>query len=171
MTFSCFQRRAFLSKDRSRRWMIEAIEAARQRHAFDLWACVIMPEHVHLILWPTRPDYSISSILTTLKQSVSKRAMLFVRARVPGFLKQMRDEQPNGRVHHRFWQRGGGYDRNLTEPETIWSEIEYVHANPVRRRLCDSAVAWRWSSALEYSSPGSGLLRIDTSSLPRTSKG
>jgi hypothetical protein len=42
----------------------------------------------------------------------------------------MEDRQPGGLVHHRFWQRGGGYDRNLTEPRTIWAEIANIHANP-----------------------------------------
>ena len=45
----------------------------------------------------------------------------------------MRDEQPNGKVAYRFWQRGGGYDRNFNEPESIYAEIEYLHNNPVRR--------------------------------------
>jgi putative transposase len=34
LTFSCFQRRPFLSKDGSRRWLIAAIEQARAKHAF-----------------------------------------------------------------------------------------------------------------------------------------
>ena len=151
--------------------MVDAIEIARQRHSLHLWAYVIMPEHVHLLFWPTCPEYSVSSILTTLKQSVSKRALLYVRANAPAFLNQMLDKQPSGKARYRFWQRGGGYDRNLMEPRTIWSEIDYIHANPVRRGLCQSATDWPWSSACEYRSLGSGKLRLDTSSLPRTSKG
>ena len=41
--------------------------------------------------------------------------------------------QPNGEVHYRFWQRGGGYDRNITDPATLRVMIEYIHNNPVRR--------------------------------------
>ena len=171
LTFSCFQRRPFLSKDRSRKWMTEAIAKACEKHTLHLCAYVIMPEHVHLLLWPTNSDYSISRILSTLKQSVSKRALLYVRDRAPEFLSQMEDRQPNGDVHHRFWQRGGGYDRNLTEPETIWTQIDYIHANPVRRGLCERSIDWAWSSAREYESPGSGMLAIERSSLPKTREG
>jgi len=171
LTFSCFQRRPFLSKDRSRQWMIEAIELARIKHCVRLWAYVLMPEHVHLMLWPTTRSYSIAAVLTTLKQSVSKRALLFVRARAPKFLEQMADRLPDGAARYRFWQRGGGYDRNVTEPTTIWTEIEYIHANPVRRGLCNRPTDWIWSSAIEYESPGQGLLTIDRSSLPVTSRG
>jgi hypothetical protein len=44
----------------------------------------------------------------------------------------MRDRQPNGRQSHRFWQRGGGYDRDLHGAGAIHETIDYIHANPVR---------------------------------------
>jgi putative transposase len=83
----------------------------------------------------------------------------------------MEDRQPDRQIHYRFWQRGGGYDRNLTEPKTVWAEIDYIHANPVRRGFCQTAAAWPWSSAAESEGPGSGLLRLDLSSLPGTPQG
>jgi putative transposase len=171
LTFSCYCRRPFLSRDRGRRWLIEAIDRARQKHAFDLWAYVIMPEHVHLLIWPRESQYSISRILTSVKRPASIKALLHVRRSAPAFLSQMEDRQPGGRIHYRFWQRGGGYDRNLTEPKTVWAEIDYIHANPVRRGLCQTPTAWLWSSAAEYERPGTGPLRLDRSSLPRTPQG
>jgi REP element-mobilizing transposase RayT len=55
LMFSCFRRQPFLSKDRSRQWMVDAIQRARETHRFHLWAWVIMPEHVHLLICPTTP--------------------------------------------------------------------------------------------------------------------
>jgi putative transposase len=117
LTFSCFCQRPFLSKDRARLWLVEAIDRARQIHAFDLWAYVIMPEHVHLLIWPHDAQYSVSRILTSLKRPVTLKALSHVRSSAPAFLSRMEDRQPGGQRHYRFWQRGGGYDRNLTEPE------------------------------------------------------
>jgi len=171
LTFSCFRRQPFLDKDRSRRWMIDGIERARERYRCHIWAYVIMPEHVHLLLWPTEPEYSISAILNTLKQSVAKRALTFVKRNAPEFLVRMEDVQPNGRRSHRFWQRGGGYDRNVTEPKTVWTTMDYIHANPVRRGLCRRPTDWPWSSALEWEQPGEGVLSIDRESVPRTEAG
>jgi putative transposase len=166
LTFSCFQRRPFLSKDGSRKWLIEAIDRARTKHAFHVWAYVIMPEHAHLLLWPTRPTYDISDILNSIKQSVSKRALLFVRRAAPKFLRWMEDRQPNGETHHRFWQRGGGYDRNVVEPATAHQEIEYIHNNPIRRGLCDRPEDWHWSSAADYAGVRIGPLTINPESFP-----
>jgi putative transposase len=52
LTFSCYRRLPLLSKDQTRRWLIEAIDVARRLVHFDLWAYVIMPEHAHLLLAP-----------------------------------------------------------------------------------------------------------------------
>ena len=170
LTFSCFRRQPLLAGDRSRQWMLDGIEQARTEHQFHVWAYVVMPEHVHLLIWP-EAEYSISAILKTMKQSVSRKALLFVRRQAPEFLMQMEDKRPNGQSSYRFWQRGGGYDRNLTEPKTIWQAVDYIHANPVRRKLCERAVDWSWSSAVEWEQPGSGLLRVDRDSIPRTEDG
>src|SRR5262245_50796691 len=96
LTFSCYRRQACLSKDVSRKWLLEAIERARQKHRFHVWAYVIMPEHAHLLIWPGELTYDISDILNSIKQSVAKRALLYVRRSAPAFLTQMEDRQPNG---------------------------------------------------------------------------
>jgi putative transposase len=169
LTFSCFRRQPFLLKDRTCQWFVDAIAACRHAHGFHVWAYVIMPEHAHLLIWPTTPEYSISRILSAIKLPVTRRALAFVRKAAPEFLPRMLDRQPNGTQSYRFWQRGGGYDRNLTEPATIWAEINYVHANPIRRMLCERPEDWKWSSAGAYAGLP-GPLTIDFESLPRTNE-
>jgi len=171
LTFSCFKRQPFLSRDRSREWFVKAMQTALEKHRYHLWAYVIMPEHVHLLVWPTKHQYNISSFPQSVKTSVSRTAVTFVKKKRPSFLPNMLDRQPNGDEHYRFWQRGGGYDRNITEPTTLWHEIDYIHANPVRRDLCQRPEDWHWSSAADYGNLRTGLLRIDFESLPRTPKG
>jgi putative transposase len=171
LTFSCFRQQPFLAGDLARAWLVDAIHLARKRHSFHVWAYVFMPEHVHVLIWPRSPTYDISKILTTIKLPVTRRALNHVRKNVPKFLVRMRDAQPNGDVHYRFWQRGGGYDRNSYEPETIWKQIDYIHANPVRRGLCGKAEDWNWSSAAIYAGLQDGPIPIDLESLPRTDEG
>jgi hypothetical protein len=54
LTFSCYRRLPLLSRDRTRRWIIESIEAARKQRGFAVLAFVIMPEHAHLIVYLLR---------------------------------------------------------------------------------------------------------------------
>ena len=167
LTFCCYKRQEFLAKQRSCQWLAEAIDLARAKHAFDLWAYVFMPEHVHLVICPRQSVYDVSKILATLKQSVTRKALAYVRNSAPAFLERMLDEQPNGRKHYRFWQRGGGFDRNLWSQKVLVAEIDYVHANPVRRGLCERTEDWTWSSAADYALVRNGPLALNLESLPR----
>ncbi len=165
LTFSCFRRLPLFSSDRSRGWMIGAIRQGQDRRLFDLWAYVVMPEHVHLVLFPLEKT-PVAGILSALKQSVSKRAILWLEENAPEYLAKLRDSQPNGKTHYRFWQRGGGYDRNLRSVKEIYEKVSYVHQNPVRRGLVESATEWRWSSAAAWKTGVDEPLRIDRESLP-----
>ena len=166
LTFSCFHGRQLLARERSCRWLIESLESARQRWTFDVWAYVIMPEHCHVLIFPRQQDYSISRILEAIKVPVTRPAKSYLEQNYPQALALMRDEQPGGSVAYRFWQRGGGHDRNLREPEAIHAEIEHIHNNPVRRGLVARAEEWPWSSAAWYAGVREVLLVPDAASVP-----
>ena len=165
LTFSTFRRLPLLTKERSCQWVVDAIQMSRERNPFDLWAWVIMPEHVHLALFPLE-GAKIASILKTLKQSVSKRAINWLKVNAPEYLPTVEDIQPNGKRSWRFWQRGGGYDRNLRSVRDIHEKIEYIHQNPVTRGLVSRPSEYRWSSANSWQTGNDELLLIDRNSVP-----
>ncbi len=65
------------------------------------------------------------------------------------------------RGEHRFWQQGGGYDRNIAKPEVAWASVAYIHGNPVRRGLVAADVDWPWSSAGWYAGDRDVKLAMD----------
>jgi len=160
LTFSCYHRFAFLRSERTCLWLVEAINSARVRRKFDLWAFVFMPEHVHLLVRPGGPDVSIASILDGIKRPVSRRAVAFLRQRSPSWLEKIAVEK-SGRIRYQFWQKGGGYDRNITEPKTLFSVIAYIHDNPVRRSLVEHPGDFPWSSASWYEDGRPSPLPVD----------
>lgn len=81
-----------------------------------------------------------------------------VRRHAPEFLARMEDRQPNGDLHHPFWQRGGGDDRTVLEPATATEQIDSIPNNPVRRGLCVKPEDWCWSSAADDSNLRTGPL-------------
>jgi len=166
LTFSCYRRQPLLARERSCRWLLDALERSRQTHGFDLWAFVIMPEHMHLLVYPGDAPHRLADFLYTLKKSVTNRALVYVRRHAPAFLPQLEDRQPSGTRSYRFWQRGGGYDENLYSPTKIWDKIDYIHENPVRRGLCRQPTDWPWSSARAYETLEPTPIRIDFDSLP-----
>ncbi len=150
LTFSCFRGLPLLARDRARGWLIEAIEAARRSPGFDLWAYVIMPEHVHVLLKP-RPAAAIARILWQLKRPVATRAFAHLRRSAPGWMdRELAVIRRDGRRDRYFWQPGGGYDRNIVDPATARHVADYIHQNPVRRGLVARPEDWPWSSAGWY---------------------
>jgi putative transposase len=87
----------------------------------------------------------------------------------PAFLSRLEDRQPNGTMAYRFWQRGGGYDRNLRTLADIYEKIHYVHNNPVRRGLVAVAEDWPWSSCRTWQTGDDLPIAIDRASLPSLS--
>src|ERR1043166_210592 len=79
LTFSCYHRQPFFNKDYTCEWMRSAMELGRQKHPIHIWAYVIMPEHVHLLIWPFDVAFKVEHFLSTVKQSVSKRALNYLR--------------------------------------------------------------------------------------------
>ena len=170
LTFSCYRHYPFLSRERTREWFREALETARSRFGFQLWAYVLMPEHVHLIVYPgsglecpepsegheepgvpsktpnVPPEGQISRFLQAVKEPVARRAIAYLKTESPEWLARLTVREGK-RIRHRFWQPGGGYDRNITNSATLRLMIDYIHANPVRRGLVSHAEEWEWSSA------------------------
>ena len=68
LTYSCHRRLPLLSRDRVRRWVIEALDHTRQELDVALWAYVIMPEHVHVLLHPRAAHYEMRRILVALNK-------------------------------------------------------------------------------------------------------
>ena len=160
LTFSCYRRLPLLSKDRTRLWTVQAISEARVPFAFDLWAWVIMPEHVHLLIWPRNPDYQMKDILSAIKRPVGSKAIAYLERHAPSFLKRLTIHNAR-RTYRRFWQAGPGRDNNLFEPEAIHAAIDYIHQNPVRRGLVTKAEDWIWSSARDWAGLGAVDLPVD----------
>ena len=165
LTFSCFKRQPFFHASHICRWFLESLVASRLRRPFDLWAYVIMPEHVHVVLW-AHEGTKISTILQSMKLSLARKVLIWAQRDNPELLALMADPRPNGDVSYRFWQRGGGYDRNLRGDRDVHEKIRYIHDNPVRRALVARPEDWPWSSAKTYCDGADEPIHIDTDSIP-----
>lgn len=85
LTFSCYQGYAFFARERTRKWFVDAIEEARQKFSIDLWAWVIMPEHVHLIVMPREQTIKVGKFQGFVKERVARQSIPLaprVRSRV-----------------------------------------------------------------------------------------
>jgi REP element-mobilizing transposase RayT len=91
-----------------------------------LTAWVVMPNHVHVLLFPFE---SLSQVLLVLKSASARAA-----------------NRALGRGGQRFWQEEcfDRWGRNSHERDRV---IHYIESNPVKAGLAASQEDWRWSSA------------------------
>ena len=160
LTFSCYHYYPLLSKDRTRQWLADSINSAREELDLSIWAYVFMPNHVHLVVYPRNSEYNISSILKAIKHPVSRQALKWLRENSSQWLPKLAQKR-GMRTKHHFWQIGGGYDRNIESYETLDSMIDYIHANPIRRGLTEKASDWKWSSSRWYEIGEVGPIAVD----------
>jgi putative transposase len=100
---------------------------------------VLMPNHVHLLIGEPA-QVTPSTALQVLKQRMS-RAMLPQRPVVQIALA----DRSGGSKPMPFWQRRF-YDFNVYTRGKIKEKLNYMHANPVTRKLVSHPKDWPWSS-------------------------
>ena len=112
----------------------------------------------------------MSAFLQAVKEPVARKAIRHLKDHAPEWLARV-TVQEGRRVRHRFWQPGGGYDRNITSTAALRAVIDYIHANPVRRGLVARAEDWEWSSARWYAGLRPVKLEMDKGVLAELARG
>jgi putative transposase len=153
-TFSCYRRITLLTNDTWRRYLARSMGEASEQYRFQLVAFVFMPEHVHLLTYPLDGKPDLAGYLNTLKRPVSADVKRDLQRVNSPLLSRLTVRERPGKDAFRFWQEGPGYDRNLQTTTAVLSAIDYIHLNPVRRKLVTQARLWKWSSARFYESDG-----------------
>lgn len=128
---------------------LAALREVREKHSFELFAYVVMPDHVHLLVRPQ--DGRISALMRKIK-SLSARRMI-ERLKRPGpdrLLVSLRRSPPGRRRHtYEVWQ-DGFHAVPLWSNWMVRKKIDYIHPNPLRKGLVKSAKEYPWSSFNGY---------------------
>ena len=141
VTFSCYRRRRLLDHPRSRQVVIALLADELNSHGGTCCGFVVMPDHVHAILWFPETG-CLSRFMQTWKSRASRQLKKFVRGQIREYAKSIEPKQP-------FWQPKY-YPFNLYTENKAKEKLDYMHLNPVRAGLVRQACDWRWSSARYY---------------------
>ncbi len=140
ITFSCYRRQQELGNACNRDRFEQDLERVRRWYGLCIYAYVVMPEHVHLLL--SEPDRgSLSVAIQVLKQVVSRKC------RRPG--------------QRRFWQVRY-YDLPVCKEQMFMQKLRYIHRNPVLRELVTKPEDWKWSSYRHYLTGEPGVVEIES---------
>ncbi|MGB9873102.1 MAG: REP-associated tyrosine transposase [Anaerolineae bacterium] len=169
LTAKTFQNTPFFSDPTCALIFCEELEAARRSYGFHVLAFVVMPDHIHLLLWwdaDALPDLTISKVAWAVKGLSARGMVAYLKGVGEGtagvgegiafthpLLQPARE--PADRPHYRnwrykVWQQGAGYDFNVYTPRKLMEKVAYIHANPVRAGLATRPEEYPWSSAVNY---------------------
>ena len=146
LTFSCYHKYNYFSDPIACDIFMDHLEDARKQMGFELWAYVIMPDHVHLLLWPEENADCIGKFLLKVKGLTARDYRRHIENHMPELWDAFCVDK-QGKRQFKFWQSGGGYDRNMWDASPVHHAIRYIEGNPVRAGLVQSPEQWRWSSA------------------------
>jgi putative transposase len=125
----------------------------------------MMPEHVHLLVAPREANVFVGKFQGEVKERTARPAIAWLELNAPSWLPRITVRE-RSRVRRRFWQPGGGYDRNIDHFDTLLASINYLDMNPVRRGLVERPEDWIWSSAQWYAGIRPTLIKMDAT-IPR----
>jgi putative transposase len=141
VTFSCYRRRRLLDHDRVKRVVLGVLTSQLTEQDGRCVGFVVMPDHVHAIVWFPEPD-QVSHFVKQWKQ----RSAVNIKRLVTTFLVRYAE---TFELTEPIWQ-AGSYDFNLFTEETTEEKLAYMHQNPVRAGLVSKPCDWPWSSARHY---------------------
>jgi len=112
LTFTCYHRYHYLKDPVLCDLFIEELILAKAKFSFKLWTFVLMPNHVHLLIYPVHEQYNISIILKHIKGKSSLRYRRYILDNTPNRFDTF-CVISKGKNLFRVWQPGGGFNRNL----------------------------------------------------------
>ena len=147
VTFICHGRRKLLITPAEKQIVTSVLDGLVRSGDLYVSGFVIMPDHVHAIL-SFRDDHDLPATMKTRKRLSSHYLKAHYEKHKPEYLDYLKVMR-NGRELTPFWHRRY-YDFNIELLEKLREKLDYMHHNPVRARLVETATDYKWSSALWY---------------------
>jgi len=141
--------------------LYDSLNFYRHKQEFKLLGYVVMPDHVHLIIWPSG-TCTVSDIMRDYKKFTSTR--LIRQAEVEGveeWVVAFRSAgRETGRSANKVWQ-DSFWDVNIYTERFLRQKLYYLHRNPVRAGLVDKPEEYVYSSYRNYVYDENWLIEID----------
>jgi len=166
ITSSVYRRLKLFDSYRLRGVFLDVLRQLRQETGFLLLGWVLMPEHFHLLI-RAEPGASTSALLQEFKKRSAQEivSLLSANPQHAWWRKMLAGVRLPPSLHcdsyFRVWQRRF-YPYGVYSDKKRREKLNYMHNNPVKRGLVESAEQWPWSSHRFYYLNDSSLLSMDS---------
>lgn len=144
--FTCVthKRLPIFRTDKLKQVLCDAYREACERHGISILAYVIMPDHVHLLVYS---EHTMEEALRLLNGVAARRIIGYLKEN--GFessLFKLRGEMRERNHRHSVWQHHPD-SLEIFGEETFKQKVAYIHQNPVRAGMVSDPSEYRFSSA------------------------
>ncbi|MGB2752846.1 MAG: transposase [Pyrinomonadaceae bacterium] len=148
VTGNVLDRKPIFRVEKYAKAFLEVVQEMRLSYDCKIIAFVVMVDHIHLILNPKGGDIQTA---TGILKSLSAKKIISLSPM---------DEFSKGKTNQ-VWQESFK-SLPLWSPWMVNQKINYIHANPVKARLCSTAEGYPWSSFRSfYRDEQNPLLQVD----------
>lgn len=133
--------------NRLKQVVCDAFGEVRRKHKILILAYVIMPDHVHLLVYGER---KLEEVLRLLNGVSARRVIQYLKDN--GFessLLKLRGATRERNHKHSVWQHHSD-SLEIFGEDTFRQKVKYINQNPVRAGLVDDPLEYRLSSARQW---------------------
>jgi len=136
------------NSDEYKQVIVDSLEYLSSRGKIDVFAFVIMPNHIHLIWRVNENNGKETAQSSFLKHTAHAFKKLLAKESV-GLLEDYAVEAPNKK--HEFWQRDS-LSIHLYTRKVAYQKLDYIHYNPVAEQwqLVKDPCDYKYSTARFY---------------------
>lgn len=163
ITTTAANRAHFFSPDKHKQIIVDSLNYMRLEGWFRLYAFVVMPNHIHLLVRFLSP-FTLPSVMRDFKKYTAKQIIRCCEAEnnmkvLASFRQAARSSQ---KQNYRVWEEG--FDaRDVFSLDFLIQKFDYIHHNPCQAhwRLVEKPEDYHWSSACFYLLDKQAIIPVD----------
>ena len=139
--------------------IIENLNFYRKKFGFKLWGYVIMPEHIHLMIYLSGKD-DVSKIMEEFKRYTSKQILIQLKKDKKLHLIKLFTIINPKKEKHMVWEEGFR-SLGIYSEKVFNIKMNYIHNNPLKRGLAGKPEDFIYSSYRNYYYEDSSIIKLD----------
>ncbi len=163
VTATAIQHAHIFQRDVMKRLLIDHLDSLRSRKQIALYAFVIMPNHLHIIIRCLPPE-SLADVVRNYKSIVADRIIRQYKVESNHESLQFLASQvvQSDKQQYQVWDEGYNA-KEVFSPDFLTQKMNYIHDNPCQPQwnLVDRPEDYSWSSARYYLSGEPAIIPLD----------
>jgi len=146
-TVVTYRRRRLFEDSLARQFLRQAFVEERRRRPFDMFACVLLPDHLHCLWTLPIDDDAFPLRWANIKKHFTRLYLAAGGRSLPVTANRLRHREC-GIWQPRYWEH------RIRDEDDWFLHRDYIHLNPIKHGYVTHPQDWRWSSIHRHVATG-----------------